>query len=146
MAMNSYILDDYIRGVTIKGSALAKKNGLKQKLEKSTGISFSTYLSDRKAAYRLKMKIRDWVIENCQSYFDGFPYNDANMTKDDLIRLTTNGIYWNAICDEYGKDTAIAIKNKILQDFSIRDEFFAEGDKASSRDFSYILDRIQNNI
>ena len=146
MTMNSYILDDYIRGVTIKGRALAKKNWLKQQIERQTGVSFSTYLSDRRAAYRLKIEIKNWVIENCQTYFDDFPYNDANMTKDDLIQLTTNNIYWDAICDEYGKNNAIDIVNNISQDFSIRDEFFAEGDKASSRDFSYILDRIKNNM
>ena len=140
MVMNSYVLDDHLRGVAFYSKQLADQAGLKQLLEEQTGLSFSTYLSDRKAAYRLKMALKDWIASECRPYLDAFPYQEAEMAREEVLNDATIRIYWSLICDEYGKDRAIMIRNRVLQDFSIRQEFFAEGDAASSRDFSFLLD------
>lgn len=142
MPMNSYILDNHLRGIEFHSKKLADQIGLKQLLEKQTGLSFSTYLSDRRAAYRLKMAVKEWLWMECRQYLDAFPYEEAEMTREQVLNDATARIYWDLVCQEYGRARAIAIRNKILPDFSIRGEFFAEGEAASSRDFSYLLDQV----
>ena len=140
MAMNSYVLDGHLRGISFYSMGLADQVGLRRLIESQTGLSLSTYLSDRVAAYRVKMAVREWVVENCQVYLDAFPYEDSGMSPEEVLDYATGAIYWSLVCQEYGKGRAIAVRNRILQDSSIRQEFLAEGDAASSRDFSYLLD------
>ncbi len=144
MTMNSYVIDDHLRGVVFHSKKLADQVELKQLLEHNTGLSFSTYLSDRKAAYRLKMAVRDWVSEYCQTYLKRFPYKEAEMTYKEVLALATNGVYWHLVCQEYGEDRINAAVNSIGENDVLRKEFFAEGDAASSRDFSYLLDAVDN--
>jgi hypothetical protein len=140
MVMNSYVREDHLRGVTVCAQKLADQVGLKGLLEDGTGLSFSTYLSNRKSAYQLKLAVKNWIKEKCQSCLDAFPYKEAGLTREQVLDDATVHVFWSLVCQEYGKSRAIAIRNRILQDFSIREEFFAEGDAASSRDFSYLLD------
>ena len=117
MTMNSYVIDDHLRGVEFHCKIVADQIGLKKLLEYQTGLSFSTYLSDRKAAWRLKMAVMDWISENCQVYLDDFPYKEAGLARDHVLKDVATRIYWSLVCQEYGKNRANAILNRVLQDF-----------------------------
>lgn len=139
--MNSYVREDLLRGVAFQCQRLAIQVNLKSLLERQTGLHFSAYFSDRKGAYRLKMAVKDWLAMNCKAYLDLFPYQEAEMTREQVLNAITADIYRNLICAEYGEDRLIAAVNRIGYNSALRAEFFAEGDAASSRDFSYLLDQ-----
>ncbi len=139
--MNGHELAEYFRGVGIMSARRADSVGLKKKIEAETGMSFSAYLSDRRVSYHMKSVVRSWITSNCQDILDEFPYAEANETRERVIHSATANVFWHMVCQEFGEDIAIAVRNKIYQS-ELREEFLAEGDETSTRDFTYLLDLI----
>lgn len=141
MVMNGHDLAEYFRGVGIMSVRRADSVELKKRIEAETGMSFSAYLSDRRASNYLKRVVQSWVANDCQDILFEFPYAEANETRERVIQSATVDVFWHMVCQEFGKDLAIAVRNKIYQS-ELREEFLAEGSETSTRDFTYLLDLI----
>lgn len=141
MSINGHDLAEHFRGAGIMSVRRADSVGLKKSIEAETRKSFSAYLSNRRASYHMKSVVRSWVVSNFQDILDEFPYAEANERRERVVHYTTKVVFWHMVCQEFGEDRAIAVRNKIYQS-ELREEFLAEGAETSTRDFTYLLDLI----
>ena len=133
----------HLMGVSAACLGKAAKFDLKGTLEAQVGASFSSWLSDRRAAFALKMATRDWIAAQCEECLAGFPHAEAGKTRDQVRAYATEDVFWELVCQEYGEDRAIALRNLAFGDPELHAEFRAEGSAASPRDFSFLLDRLE---
>lgn len=120
---------------------VADRIDLQSEIEAKTGKKFEVYFQDRQAAYELYQAIVDWVAENHHLYCDF--HKLAQLKSEDtlskIIKNISGPVFRHILDNQFGRKKMISIGNRILANAELRDEFYAEGDKISERDFSFLL-------
>ena len=87
--LHDHDIDMHLMGVSAACLGKAAKFDLKGTLEAQVGASFSSWLSDRRAAFALKMATRDWIAAQCEECLAGFPHAEAGKTRDQVRAYAT---------------------------------------------------------
>lgn len=149
MKLNGHVKQAILFGLSKETKKLADDVKIKLTLENSTGIFFSAYFENRKSAHTLEAHLHDWVAENfvkIRNQYDekAMPFHESNLIErtmggTGIQSFLAKSVHSNILSDVFGAERYINALNK-LYPLGLQAEFYAEGDKISDRDYSFLLE------